>query len=72
MAVVLGWQRIFKTQIIDWHITVCHYIHGYKGRGHILVMLESWLDETGRYVLRGCMGLKAKVCTLRAAHETDA
>ena len=42
------------------------------GRGHILVMLESWLDETGRYVLRGCMGLKAKVCTLRAAHETDA
>ena len=44
------------------------------GRGHILVMLESWLDETGRYVLRGCMGLelKANVCTLRAAHETDA
>ena len=41
------------------------------GRGHILVMLESWL-ETGGYVLRGCMGLKAKVCTLRAAHETDA
>ena len=38
------------------------------GRGHILVMLESWLET----VLRGCMGLKAKVCTLRAAHETDA
>ena len=42
------------------------------GRGQILVMLESWLDETGRYVLRGCVGLKAKVCTLRAAHDTGA